>query len=291
MESLEEREPRTLEKRIHALYEELPPSERAVADLILEYPGDIALYSATELSKRARASKAAVTRLVKRLKYGHYREIQKEVREAQEAGEPIYLNTSEVTPAREGSSLERHLQRDLAILRDTFKKLHPVQLDEVVARTISAKRVWTIGFRNSFFFASYVRRQLIQVRADVTLLPADGQALMEDLAAAGPEDLAIVIGLRRRPPQTQRVMRVLRQLGVPIAYVTDHAAVTTPKLATWTFACPVRGLSLFDSYVGVISLLNYLCIEVVAQAGEAGRQKLSRIEDLMEFMGEIDTSN
>jgi hypothetical protein len=50
-------------------------------------------------------------------------------------------------------------------------------------------------------------------------------------------------------------------------------------------------MSLFDSYVGVISLLNYLCTEVAAQTGESARAHLSRIEDLMELMGEIDTTN
>ena len=148
-----------------------------------------------------------------------------------------------------------------------------------------------IGFRNSHFFAAYVRRQLIQSRPDVVLLPAAGQTLMEDLGIASPEDLVIAIGLRRRPPQLRRVMEAMHRVGVPIAYVTDRVAVATKRYATWSFPCQVRGMSLLDSYVGVISLLNYLCTEVSAQTGERGREHLSRIEDLMEMMGEIDTAN
>jgi len=285
------RETRTLERRIQAQYERMPGSERPLADLVLEYPGDILLHSATSLSKRAKVSKAAVSRFVKRIGYGSYGEMQREVREAQDAGEPIYLNTANITPAREGDSLRRHLEQDLMNLRQTFEALRPEDVDAVVNRVISARRVWVIGFRNSHFFAAYIRRQLIQSRPDVVLLPAAGQTLMEDLGAATPDDLMIAVGFRRRPPQLRRVMEVVHGLGVPIAYVTDRVAVATTRLATWCFPCQVRGMSLFDSYVGVISLLNYLCTEVAAQTGESARVHLSRIEDLMELMGEIDTTN
>lgn len=285
------RETRTLERRIQAHYQDMPGSERPLADLILEYPGDVLLHSATSLSQRAGVSKAAVSRFVKRIGYGSYGEIQREVRDAQDAGEPIYLNTALITPAKEGTSLARHLDQDLRNLRQTFEAVEPAHLDAVVDRIIEARRVWVIGFRNSHFFAAYVRRQLIQSRPDVVLLPAAGQTLMEDLGIASPEDLVIAIGLRRRPPQLRRVMEAMHRVGVPIAYVTDRVAVATKRYATWSFPCQVRGMSLFDSYVGVISLLNYLCTEVSAQTGERGREHLSRIEDLMELMGEIDTAN
>ncbi len=285
------REPGSLEKRVHARYQQMPGSERALADLILEYPGDILLHTATSLSERAQVSKAAVTRFVRRLGFKDYREMQREVREAQMAGEPIYLNTALVTPAKAGDSLERHIEQDMENLRQTWKSVEASNIDEVVKRILSARRVWTLGFRNSYFFASYIRRQLIQVRPEVTLLPVPGQVLTEDLAGMGRDDLLIAVGLRRRTPQIRRIMELAHSRGVPIVYITDRRAVTTPKLASWTFACQVRGISLFDSYVGVISVLNYLCTEVAAEAGRPGRRRLKQIEDLMELAGEIDPDN
>ena len=285
------RKPRILETRIHGLYDDLPGSERALADLILEFPGDLLVYSATELSERGGVSKAAVTRFVKRLGYQDYREMQREVREVQEAGEPIYLNTGLLGSKVDRVRLQQHLDRDIANLRQTFEAVNPDDLREVVRRCLAARRVWVLGFRNSYFFAAYIRRQLIQVRSDVTLVPAAGQVLMEDLGSMTPEDLMIAVGLRRRTPTLGRAMQIVRDQGVPIAYITDRVAVTTPKLATWTFPCQVRGMSLFDSYVAVMSLANYLCTEIVSEAGERGREQLNRIEDLMSLMGEIDPSN
>jgi DNA-binding MurR/RpiR family transcriptional regulator len=278
-------------RRIRECYQDLPDSELAVADLLLEYPGDILLYSATALSERSGVSKAAVTRLVKRLGYHHYREIQDEVRSAQKAGEPIYLNTPPAALAYEDEDFHIHLERDIMNLRHTFDAIDSKDLDELIRTIITARRVWIIGFRNSFFFASYIRRQIIQVRPEVTVLPQPGQVLMEDLSIAGPGDLVIAVGLRRRPPQLRKAMEVLHGMKVPIAYISDRVAVATAHFATWHFPCQVRGVSLFDSYVGVVSLLNYICTKVVEQKGEDGRSRLHQIEDLMELVHEIDTKN
>ena len=130
---------RSLQSRIRACYETLPSSERSVADLLLEFPGDIALCSATELASRAEASNAAVSRLIQRLGYASYREAQREVRNGQEAGHPLYLNNSLVRPADHGDSLDEHLAQDLKNLTGSLAG---------VSRTVTIliAAVWVLAF-------------------------------------------------------------------------------------------------------------------------------------------------
>jgi len=281
----------TLDLRIRSAYDALPASERVLADLLLEFPGDVAIYSATDLAERTKVSNAAVTRLVKRLGYSDYREAQREVRAQQATGQPIYLNNSLVQPPTQGASLAQHLERDVMNLRATFEGLLPADLDEALRAILKADQVYTLGFRNSYFFASYFRRQLNQVRPRVHLLPLPGQVVMEDLGAATPKDLVIVVGMRRRVALLGQAMKYLHARKVPILYITDHRTVRTAKLARWVFRCHARGVSLFDSYVPVISLLNYLSTEAMAQAGRAGRRRLKQIEEGLDTCGEIDTAN
>jgi DNA-binding MurR/RpiR family transcriptional regulator len=281
----------TLDLRIRSAYDDLPTSERAVADLMLEFPGDVAIYSATELAERTNVSNAAVTRLVKRLGYADYREAQREVRAQQATGQPIYLNNSLVQPPTQGASLTQHLERDVLNLRATFEGLVPNDLDDAIRAILKAEQVFTLGFRNSYFFASYLRRQLNQVRPSVHLLPLPGQVVMEDLGAVTPKDLVIAVGMRRRAALLTPAMKLLHSRKVPVLYITDHRTVRTAKLARWVFRCHARGVSLFDSYVPVISLLNYLSTEVMAQAGPAGRKRLKQIEEALDACGEIDPAN
>jgi DNA-binding MurR/RpiR family transcriptional regulator len=281
----------TLDSRIRSAYDNLPARERALADLLLEFPGDVAIYSATDLAERTNISNAAVTRLIKRLGYSDYREAQRQVRAQQATGQPIYLNNSLVQPPTQGDSLGQHIERDIMNLQSTFEGLVASDLDDALSAILKAEQVWTFGLRNSYFFASYFRRQLNQVRPKVHLLPLPGQLVMEDLGAATPKDLVVVIGMRRRVGLLNQAMKFLHARKVPILYITDHRAVRTAKLARWVFRCHARGVSLFDSYVPVISLLNYLSTEIMAQAGSAGRKRLKQIEEGLDYCGEIDPAN
>ena len=83
-------------------------------------------------------------------------------------------------------------------------------------------------------------------------------------------------------------MKLFRDRGVPIAYITDRRTVRTRDFATWIFPCQVRGTSLFDSYVGVVSLLNFLATRTYHASGRKGRARLSSIEGMLEALGEID---
>jgi len=97
--------------------------------------------------------------------------------------------------------------------------------------------------------------------------------------------------MRRRAALLCQAMKYLHERKVPILYITDHRSVQTAKYARWVFRCHARGVSLFDSYVPVISLLNYLSTEIMAQAGSAGRRRLKQIEAGLEFCGEVDPAN
>lgn len=282
-------EPRAFERRIRAVYETMPGSERALADRVLEYPNDVIMCSATELAELAGASKAAVTRFVKRLGYEDFRDMQKEIRQAQTTGDPIFL-TSGRKKGKAGS-LAAHVEQDMDCLRQMLDTIDESVVAEVARRIVDARRIVCIGYRNSQFFAAYARRLIIHIRPDVMLLPGAGQVLMEDMSDLGREDLIIAVGLRRRTPVLGRTMELMQKRKVPIAYITDRRAVTTTKYATWVMACQVRGTSLFDSYVGVMSLINFLCTQATELGGAAARKRLRGIEEALDLLGELDSSN
>jgi DNA-binding MurR/RpiR family transcriptional regulator len=283
--------PRSIERRIRALYEEMPGSERALADRVLEYPGDVLLCSATELAELAGASKAAVSRFVRRLGYEGFRDMQREIREAQSTGDPLFLTTGLIGKRKAEDPLHVHLERDLHCLRETLSRLDEAVVNTVIGRIAGARRVVCIGFRNSYFFAAYARRQILLVHPRTDLVPIDGQTLIEDTGDLSGDDVLLVFGFRRRPLLLRRFMELMHGRGVPIAYFTDRQSVTNRKFATWVLPCEVHGTSLFDSYVGVISLINFICTQVNVRAGAAGRARLRQIEELGERLGELDGGN
>ena len=278
----------SFEARIRDHYADLPSSERRIADLILEFPGDVEAYSATELAGLANGSKAAVTRLTRRLGFSNFEEARRSARDAREWGSPLYM-LSHRSDGRvpTGSQLKDHLESDFANMAKTFDGLDSAQIDEIVEAIVKARRVWLIGYRNSHFLASYARLQLMQVRDDVTILPLGGETLAEYIASMSSDDVIIAIGFRRRVPAFRRIMETVTQHGVPMVYLTDPSVRETASLARWTLIIGVTGIDVFDSYSAALSLIHYICIAVVTKSGAGGRKRLKRIEALHDQLADF----
>ena len=277
----------SLEARIQDHYDKLPKSERKVADLILDFPGEIAAYSATELAGLANASKAAVTRLIRRLGYANFEEARRTVRDARKWGSPVYLMSKQTEPESFATRNREQIDQDVASIDLTLQALDQKSFDEVVAAIVRARRVWLSGFRNSHYLAGYARWQFIQVRSDVHLLPAAGETIAEYIAELQPDDMLIVIGFRRRVTEVGRILKLARKAKIPTLLITDSTAQQSAR-TNWTFRCEVRGSDLFDRYTGAMSLLHLLTVSVAREAGDAGRRRLKRIEKLHEGLNAFD---
>ena len=277
----------SLEGRVRAQYQDLPESERRIADLILEFPGEVAAYSATELAELSGGSKAAVTRLVQRLGFASFDAARRAARDAQTWGSPLYLLSRDAPSGDFGARVRDQIEQDARNIKLTLEWLRADVFDEAVNAICAARRVFLLGYRNSHYLAGYARSQIVQVRSDVYLLPGAGETIAEDIAGLTAEDILIVIGFRRRVAEVPRAMAAAREAGARVLYVTDWSADPAP-LATWTFPCAVRGKDVFDRYAAAMSLLHFLCVAIVDRLAAKGRGRLQRIENLHEDLHDFD---
>ena len=272
---------RSLESRLHEQYASLPVSERKIADLILDFPGELAAYSATEIAELANASKAAVTRLIRRLGYANFEEVRRTIRDGRKVGSPYFLMDRESKSESFAQRIHNHIEQDIASINLTLEGLYKETFDAIVKAISTARRVWLVGFRNGHYLAGYARWQLIQVRGDVHLMPQAGETMAEYLADLQPDDVLIVMGFRRRLPAIQRIVDTAKKAGVPTLVLSDPTAPDTMR-ATWTIRCEIRGNDFFDRYTGVMSFLHLLSVSVARATGAKGRRHLQRIEAIHE---------
>ncbi|MHA1565324.1 MAG: MurR/RpiR family transcriptional regulator [Alphaproteobacteria bacterium] len=277
----------SLEARIRIHLRFLPESERRIADLILEFPGEVAAYSATELAELSGGSKAAVTRLVKRLGFANFEAARRAARDAQNWGSPLYLLSREAPEGGFAARVQAQIDQDNRNISHTLEALRPDIFDNIVEAICDAKRVFLLGYRNSHYLAGYARSQIVQVRDDVYLLPSAGETIAEEIAGLDSADLLIVVGFRRRVGEVPRAMAAAHAAGAKILYVTDWSAAPVPH-ATWTIPCAVGGKGLFDRYAAAMSVLHFLSVAVVTHLAATGRGRLQRIENLHEELHEFE---
>lgn len=278
--------PASIEQRIRENYHKLPESERKVADLILEFPGELAIYSATELASQAESSKAAVTRLIRRLGFTGFDQARRAARQAQNWGSPLYLMPRVQIPQQGQERIQHHIDQDFHNISKTFETLDTVFLDEIIKSIWQSRRVLILGYRNSHFLAGYLKWQIVQARDQVYLLPEAGESLAEYLAEITEEDLVIVIGFRRRVPEVMRTINAAIAASSKTLYITDPSAKFNNKVS-WTIRCSIQGDDPFDRYSGAISLLHFLGVSLMNFAGEKGRKRLKSIEQLHETLHEF----
>ncbi len=279
----------SLVKRIHEAYAGLSPGSRKVADIVLDFPGDLAGYTASELADLAGVSNATVSRFFRRLGYTSFEEVRRSSRRAREWGSPLFTaSLRDRSEKIDGALLARFLEEEKTLVAATFAELDPGLLEEVVDALATAERLFFLGYRNSDFLAGYARWQFIQFRRDVHLLVGDRETLAERIADLRRGDLLVLVAMRRLVAGIGRCARAARDAGADILLLTDPSVRGLPALARWSIRCRIDNPHVFDSYVGAMAVLRLLAVATLERLGRKGRARLQAVEALHETLGEFE---
>ena len=170
-----------IDARIDARYGSLPPQERRVADFLLEHLGDLAIFSAADISRETGVSKATVSRLFRKLDFDDFKEVRDHARALRHRGlptaSPVITGDSE-----DSSGVARHEVKEQENLSRLVALLGDGRLTDAMGRIAAAERVVIVGLRNSYPVALHLHQQLIQARDQVRVAPQPGQTLGEEVA-------------------------------------------------------------------------------------------------------------
>ena len=258
------------------------PSERRLAEVVLNFPGELASYSATELARLASVSNATVTRFVRKIGYGSFEEARQAARAGYSSGAALFR----VSPDRDEPALAAHVAQGRANLEASFAAIPLAEIDAVAQAMLAAPRVWILGFRTAHGFAQYLGAQVLQVAPAVTVLPGPGQTLGEAIASMGREDCAVVFALRRQVRVLPRVVAEIAATGARLAVIGD-GALPEGHPATWRFRVQTAAPGPLFNHVAVLALAHLLATRTIEIAGPPGRRRLSAIEAAHDSLDEI----
>ncbi len=275
---------RSLIWRIRENVSSMSTSERRLAKVMLDFPGDIAGYSASELAKMAHVSNATVTRFIRKLGYASYEGARRSVRAEHQAGSPLFLARSRQSAPV--GSIAAHVEQSLNNIESTFRGLIDDDLSEIAKQIVAARKVWVMGYRASHGLANYFRWQIYQVVPGAALIPGPGETLAETIAAIDSKDIIVVFALRRQVSILPAFLEHVRRIGAKTVVISNHRP--SGKLpADWTLPCHSQAPGPLDNHVAALAVLHILATRVIEQAGVAGRRRLATIETFHEALGEL----
>ncbi|AJQ93428.1 MurR/RpiR family transcriptional regulator [Gynuella sunshinyii] len=268
----------SLQRRIENSWQGLSPSERKIAVLLEQNQHIVVSHSVAEIATMAGVSKATVSRFFRSLGYDDHMAARLEMRSSRESGVPVQLTS--ITPPE---ALQEEWQNLVQAHKD-FDHQESALADAILA----AENIYILGFRNGYPAARHLRQQLVQLRPGVSLLPAAGQTLAEDMVDISSRDLVILMGFRRRiksfKPLIQGLNRQLDQQQLVL--LTDPTGSGYGQWVGTTVICPLGAQQPMDNYSVVFSLISRLVNTVAERAGSLKR--IQQIKTLYEELDELD---
>ncbi len=277
----------TLRERIQAQYDALSLVDRKLADVVLAHEKDLLAYRATELAALAGVSKASAARFFKRLGFADFQAFRQHQR----------LGVSQHSPlgrvARQGlraSPLQHHIAQETRQLQALAESLDDASVQQAVRLMMGARRVWVVGYRNGYMAAFYAQALLSKLRIGVHLLNEGAGEEAELLAEIQAGDVLLAMDFRRRARRLSQVTGAACDAGAVLVLISDARVSALAARAQALFICPPQGEAIFDSYVGAISLINYLATAMLAQLPKKSRARMAAIEQVHAQLDDLEPS-
>ncbi|MEM9393448.1 MAG: MurR/RpiR family transcriptional regulator [Pseudomonadota bacterium] len=270
--------------RVTEALSELHPSERKLADLVLDFPGDMAGYTATELAELAEVSNATVTRFIRRIGYASFDEARRAVRDEQRNGSALLRLASGKAPA--DGVVDAHRNQSFQNLERTYELIDEGVVDSLCSAMIDAPKIWVVGFRAGQSHAQYLGWQVSQVLSSVSLLPRAGETLAESVSSVSKNDIVILVALRRNVKLAVPVAQSVKGNGARLAVIEDRPLAGMPE-ATWRFSCVTSTNGPLMNHVATIALCNLIASRTIELSGADGRRRMAAIEKSHRHLDEM----
>jgi DNA-binding MurR/RpiR family transcriptional regulator len=280
---------RSLESRIYAVYAQLAPSERRLADVMLQHQMDLALYTASELAREAGVSTATAARLIRTLGYPSYPEAKRQIRESNHWGSPQGGAIDKPPDPVTTPTLAAVVQTNIDNIRATADGIPPQTLAAIVDACVAADRIFLVGLRNGFGLAHYAAHFFGLIKDDVRVLPATGTSMAHELSAIGKGDHVICFAFRRRPRKLPLLLTEMRAAGAVATLITDISASESARAADHVVRCRCYSLAPFNSFTAAATIIDYLSWNVAARLGEKSVERFRRIDRMVELLDDVAT--
>ncbi len=263
-------------QRIRERSADLTAAERRIAAVVLEAPQSIGFGTVADLARAADVGAASVVRLAGKLGFDGYSEMQQAIQA--ELMRQLRPAVERIGSADLGSRAD-HAAAELSNVRSTLTGVDDAALGALVERVADLDRpVAVVSGEASAGVAAQFVSQLHQLRPDVTLIGGSDVKVGEDLAVVGDDATFIFIDLRRYERWVLDVHRAVASRAVWSAGITDSMLSPVASNADVAFVVGAASTGPFDSYVGVLALLNLVSTDVAAHLKESASERLAAIE-------------
>jgi DNA-binding MurR/RpiR family transcriptional regulator len=244
----------------------LTPTQRRIAQCLLERGARAAYLSSGELAALAGVSQPSVTRFAMALGYDGYPAFRRALRELEEPGADSTDNELQHAIRGEAEMLTALAGRlaDSGVDRATFT--------EAGKLLMASRPLPVLGLRSAAPLAGYFGYFAAKIHPDVRVLDHGGSLLADRLEQARAAGATAMLGvvLPRYPKEALDAVRDARAAGLSVVALTDSPVAPAAQAVDLALTAPVGSRLVFDLHTGPMAvamvLLQAMCDAEPAQA-------------------------
>ena len=268
--------------QIRERHRSISKGQKLIANYILDSYDKAAFMTACKLGKTVGVSESTVVRFAVELGFDGYPSMQKTLQEIVR-NKLTSVQRIEAANDRIGNQdvVSTVLQADIDTLRRTSETLDRREMDASVDAILAARHIYIVGVRSSAAIASFLNFYFRNIFDNVSLVPSTATSEMfEQLLRVGREDVVIGISLPRYSSRTIKAMQYARDCGATTISITDKPDAPAGKIADHVLVAKSDMVSIVDSLVAPMSVVNALIVAVSRKREEEVSKTFKDLERL-----------
>lgn len=284
-----------LERRLLEYGEQLSPAERRASEQLLASYDDLPFLTADTIASTSKTSASTVVRLVSKLGYSSYMELQAEAQSKLKQRLSSLERVRRIGRKSTTDSAGKHyespsLERDIDLLFQFAENVNLEMIRQAASLIVNARAVLIVAFRASAPLAYYLHLGLMQLLGPKMRLASDAMVLPEQLSMLDERDALLAISFPRYSTSTIRAAEIARRRqSSSVIAITNSVLSPLAANASIVLTCPFVGGAFQNSPIASYALVHVLVEEIIRQLGPSEHQQmeqqLSDAEELLTGWG------
>lgn len=269
---------------IHNKMDSFSKGQKRIAAFILSSYDKAAFMTANKLGKKVDVSESTVVRFAAELGFDGYPSMQRALQELVR-NRLTSVQRLGATNDRLGNQdvVSMVLHSDQESIRMTGEALDRQVLHQAVQAILHARDIYIVGVRSSAAIALYMSHYFRNIFDHVKLVSSSATSeMIEQMLHIGKEDVVIGISLPRYSSRTVKLLQFAKDSGASVTVITDSTDAPTAKYADYTLVAKSDMVSVVDSLVAPMSLVNALIVAISREKEQEMSQIFENLEKIWE---------
>ncbi|REJ10362.1 MULTISPECIES: MurR/RpiR family transcriptional regulator [Halobacillus] len=274
---------------LNEMKDKLPPSEKKIAEFILDQPHEAIHCTATQLGELSSTSSAAVIRLCKSLGLKGLQELKLRISgDLQKKPEARYRDIQPGEPS--DSIVEKITSNSLQAIRETTEMVDYRTLSEAVRLLNEAGSIHFFGVGASGIIAQDAQQKFLRMNKPTSAFTDMHNAAM-NIANVTENDVVFGISFSGETYETAKIMEIAKKKGARTisltrygqSPVTEHADVSLYISASREIPAPFRS-GATSSRLAQLHMIDILFVNVVTEQWDKASEYFHEITDVMDLL-------